>query len=49
MKAIIYAALLNAALPLAALAQTAEEIKNAEMTVQHVLTYGHLVRSTATR
>ena len=40
MKSIIYAALLSAVCPLAALAQTADEIKNAEKTSQHVLTYG---------
>src|ERR1700731_3828579 len=40
MKSIIYAALLSAVCPLAAFAQTADEIKNAEKTSQHVLTYG---------
>ena len=40
MKATLYAALLTAACPLAALAQTADEIRNADKTPQHVLTYG---------
>ena len=40
MQTTVYAALLGAAFPLAALAQTADEIKNAEKTPQHVLTYG---------
>jgi alcohol dehydrogenase (cytochrome c) len=40
MKAIAYAALLSAALPLSALAQTADELKNADKTPQNVLTYG---------
>jgi len=40
MKATLYAALLTAACPLAALAQTANEIRDAEKTPQHVLTYG---------
>jgi alcohol dehydrogenase (cytochrome c) len=40
MKSEIYAALLLAACPIAALGQTADEIKNAEQTPQNVLTYG---------
>jgi outer membrane protein assembly factor BamB len=40
MKSIIYAALLSAVCPLAAFSQTADEIKTAEKTPQHVLTYG---------
>ena len=40
MKRAIYAAVLSAAFPLGALAQTADEIKNAERTPQNVLTYG---------
>ena len=40
MKSLLYAALLSAALPIATLAQTADEIKNAEKTPQNVLTYG---------
>ncbi|MEA3022256.1 MAG: hypothetical protein QOK01_1108, partial [Alphaproteobacteria bacterium] len=40
MKAIAHAALLCAALPVSALAQTADELKNADKTPQNVLTYG---------
>ncbi len=40
MKSVFYAALLIAACPIAALGQTADEIKNAEKTPQNVLTYG---------
>jgi len=40
MKATLYAALLTVTCPLAALAQTADEIRNADKTPQHVLTYG---------
>ena len=40
MKAIACAVLLSAALPLSALGQTADEIKNADKTPQNVLTYG---------
>src|SRR6202049_4596996 len=40
MKRILSTALLIASLPASALAQTAEEIKNAEQTPQNVLTYG---------
>src|SRR5580693_7667117 len=40
MKGIIYAALLSAVYPVTVLAQTADEIKNAENTPHHVLTYG---------
>lgn len=40
MKSVIYATLLCAACPIAALGQTADEIKNAEQTPQNVLTYG---------
>ena len=40
MKSMLYAALLSAALPIATLAQTADELKNAEKTPQSVLTYG---------
>jgi alcohol dehydrogenase (cytochrome c) len=40
MRSALTAALLCAALPMAALAQTADEIKNAEKTPQNVLTYG---------
>ncbi|MEA2996138.1 MAG: hypothetical protein QOG74_1687 [Alphaproteobacteria bacterium] len=40
MKAIAYAALLCAALPVSALAQTADELKNADKTPHNVLTYG---------
>jgi len=40
MKAIAYAALLCAALPVSALAQTADELKNADKTQHNVLTYG---------
>jgi alcohol dehydrogenase (cytochrome c) len=40
MKAVIYAAVLIAACPLSAFAQTADEIKNAEKTPENILTYG---------
>ena len=40
MKSAVYAAVLSTAFPFAALAQTADEIKNAERTPQNVLTYG---------
>ncbi len=40
MRTLLFAALLSTALPVAALAQTADEIKNAEKTPQNVLTYG---------
>src|SRR5215472_15842027 len=40
MKPAVYAAVLSAAFPFGALAQTADEIKNAEKTPQNVLTYG---------
>jgi alcohol dehydrogenase (cytochrome c) len=40
MRPILYAALLGACLPAAALAQSADEIKNAAATPQNVLTYG---------
>src|SRR5215470_11083639 len=40
MKSMLYAALLTAAFPITALAQSADEIKNAEQTPQNVLTYG---------
>jgi alcohol dehydrogenase (cytochrome c) len=40
MKSLLFAALMSTALPAAALAQTADEIKNAEKTPQNVLTYG---------
>jgi alcohol dehydrogenase (cytochrome c) len=40
MKAVVCAILLVAACPLAALAQTADEIKNAENTPENILTYG---------
>ena len=40
MKPAVYAAVLSAAFPFGALAQTADEIKNAERTPQNVLTYG---------
>jgi len=40
MKHIMYAALLGASLPVAALAQSADEIKNAAATPHNVLTYG---------
>src|SRR5690242_6037617 len=40
MRRIVLAALLAASLPLAALAQTADDIKNAAKTPQNVLTYG---------
>ncbi len=40
MKSLLFAALLGTALPVAALAQTADEIKNADKTPQNVLTYG---------
>jgi alcohol dehydrogenase (cytochrome c) len=40
MRSLLFAALMSTALPVAALAQTADEIKNAEKTPQSVLTYG---------
>jgi alcohol dehydrogenase (cytochrome c) len=40
MKAVIYAAVLIAACPLSAFAQTGDEIKNAEKTPENILTYG---------
>ena len=40
MKSVLYAALLSATMPVAALAQTADELKDTEKTPQHVLTYG---------
>jgi alcohol dehydrogenase (cytochrome c) len=40
MKPAVLAAVLSVAFPFAALAQTADEIKNAERTPQNVLTYG---------
>jgi alcohol dehydrogenase (cytochrome c) len=40
MRRIVLASLLSASLPLAASAQTADDIKNAEKTPQNVLTYG---------
>ena len=40
MRSMLYAVLLSAALPAAALAQSADDIKNSEKTPQNVLTYG---------
>src|SRR6202023_3937915 len=53
MKTAVYAAVLSTAFPFAALAQTADEIKNAERTPQNVLTsgmsYNHQRYSTLTQ
>src|SRR5690349_19987999 len=40
MESVVYAALLLAACPAAALGQTADELRNAERMPQNVLTYG---------